>query len=392
MVWLLACGVACGEAVADVPSAAPTGAPAQVPPPTAEEAAPPTAEEAAPPTAEEAAPPTAEEAAPPSRSDPPAPVRLSSEAGGVWVDLGQLADRRHRARAVRAWVPAHAEGARLPLLVVLDGQGASEWFRIPETITTLVAEGAIPPWIVVAVDATVDRARELARSDGRFAGFLRETVLPAARAQLPLRGGRESTAILGYSYGGLAAVAAAIAAPEDFGRVIAMSPSLWVSQRDVLARFERTRVLPVRLWIDVGSLEPDREDLIPYMIGDARDLRDLALARGLVLGREVGFDEVLGEEHDMRSAGRRTRAALLFALGDRDLSREIPTELSIARYPARGRLATHAIQARYAGGARLTLPESLVDARAGDTMLRRDVARTDRPLSVRAFGLEARCE
>jgi hypothetical protein len=86
------------------------------------------------------------------------------------------------------------------------------------------------------------------------------------------------------------------------------------------------------------------------------------------------------------------RQALLFALSDRDLSRETPSSLAITRYPARGRRATHAIQARYEGDARLTFPESLVEARAGETRLTRDIAGLDRALSVRAFGLEARCD
>ena len=53
---------------------------------------------------------------------------------------------------------------------------------------------------------------------------------------------------------------------------------------------------------------------------------------------------------------------------------------------------THAIQAHYEGDARLTFPESLVEARAGETPLTRDLAGLDRPLRVRAFGLEARCD
>jgi predicted alpha/beta superfamily hydrolase len=321
-----------------------------------------------------------------------AAVRAAPAPDGAWVDLGPFGDRLHRPRDVRAWVPEHEEGARLPVLVVLDGQGSETWFRVPQTIATLVAEGRIEPWIVLAVDSTADRTRELGRTDARFGRFVADVVLPAARDRLPIREGRASTAILGYSYGGLAAVAAGVGVADTFGRVIAMSASLWVEQRMVIARLERARTLPLRLWIDVGSREPDAEDLIPYMVGDARDLRDVALRRGMVFGRDVGFDEALGEGHDMSAAGRRMRAALLFSLGDRDLSRETPTELSITRYPAHGRRATHAIGAAYEGGAHLTFPEHLVEAQIGMTPLRTDVAPVDLPIWVRAFGLEARCD
>lgn len=330
-----------------------------------------------------AAPPAAAE---PSGETPRAPWR------GEWIDLGRLGDRHHGERRVRAWVPEHDEGERLPALVVLDGQGATEWFRVEATIAALAGEGLLEPWVVIAVDSTENRDRELARTDGRLARFLRDVVLTAARARLPLRDGRASTAILGYSYGGLAAVAASIAEPATFGRAIAMSPSLWVDGRDVLARFERARSLPMRLWVDVGSAEPDAEDLIPYVVGDARDLRDLATGHGLRLGRDVGYLEVIGEVHDMAAAGRRMREALLFALSDRDLTGERPVALSLARYPARRRRATFAVEARYPRGERLTFPETLVEVRAGETRLRHEIAPEGLPLSVRAFGLEARAE
>ncbi len=316
----------------------------------------------------------------------PAPIH------GEWLDLGSLGDARHRERSVRAWVPVHPEGARLPVLFVLDGQGASSWFRVDDTLAALAGEGRLEPWIVIAVDSTVDRSRELARADASFARFLRDTVLPVARERLPIRAGRESTAVLGYSYGGLAAVAAVVGEPSTFGRAIAMSPSLWVEEREVLERFERARTLPSRLWIDVGSEEPDREDLIPYMVSDARNLRDLALHRGMTFGCDVGYLEAMGEAHDMRAAGRRMREALLFALSERDLSRETPDSLTITRYPARLRRSTFAIEARYARGERLTFPETLVELRAGETRLRRDIAPEGLALTVRAFGLEARAE
>lgn len=333
--------------------------------------------------------------APPSQAAAPAsgtasPACAASPAtAGTWSDLGHFEDDRHRARRVRAWVPAHAEGERLPVLVVLDGQGASDWLRVDDTIAALAGEGLLEPWIVLAIDSTLDRTRELARTDGRFARFVRDTILPAARAALPIREGREHTAILGYSYGGLTAVAAAIAEPSTFGRVIAMSPSLWVRRRDVLERFEHARRLPARLWVDVGSREPDPENLIPYMVSDARDLRDLAIHRGMTFGRDVGYDEAIGAEHDMSAGGRRMREALLFALSDHDLSRETPTSLSIARYPARGRRSTFAVQARYPRGEHLTFPQALLDVRAGETRLRRDVAPEGLRLTARALGLTA---
>lgn len=315
---------------------------------------------------------------------------------GAWQTLGRFGDAHHRECGVRAWVPEHAEGARLPMLIVLDGSGVSEWFQVDSTIAALAAEHRIEPWIVLAIESASDRNQVLARPDGQLARFIAREILPAAREALPWREGRAWTAILGYSYGGLSAVASGIAEPDVFGRVIAMSPSLWVQERAIMQRFEDARVLPSRLWIDVGSAEPDQGDLIPYMVSDARNLRDLALHRRMTFGLNLGYFEAMGEGHDMRAGGRRMREALLFALSDLDLRSEAVSTLEITRYPTpsgpRARNTTFAIEVGYANGARLTWPESLVQVHAGETRLRDDIAPLRSRLRVDAFGLHAETE
>ena len=312
---------------------------------------------------------------------------------GAWQDLGRFGDAHHRECAVRAWVPSHAEGARLPMLIVLDGHGVSEWFRVESTIAELATEGLIEPWIVLAIESASDRNEVLARADGELARFIEREILPAARAGLPWREGRASTAIFGYSYGGLSAVASVIAEPDVFGRAIAMSPSLWVGGRAIMPRFERARRLPDRLWIDVGSAEPDEGQLIPYMVSDARNLRDLALHRGMTFGLDVGYLEAMGEGHDMRAGGRRMREALLFALSAIDLRVAAVSALRVTRYPApttpNARNSTFAVEVGYAIGARLTWPESLVDVHAGQTRIQRDIVPLRSRLRVDAFGLRA---
>jgi enterochelin esterase-like enzyme len=319
-----------------------------------------------------------------------------STVTGAWQSLGRFGDANHRECVVRAWVPEHAEGARLPMLIVLDGSGVSEWFQVDSTVAALASEHRIEPWIILAIESASDRDQVLARVDGQLAHFITREILPAAREALPWREERASTAILGYSYGGLSAVASAIAAPDVFGRVVAMSPSLWVQERAIMPRFEDARVLPSRLWIDVGSAEPDEGDLIPYMVSDARNLRDLALHRRMIFGRDVGYLEAIGEGHDMRAGGRRMREALLFALSEIDFRTEAASTLHVTRYPAprapNARNSTFAIEVGYVTGARLTWPESLLEVHAGQTRLRRDIAPLRSRLRVDAFGLHAETE
>jgi len=328
-------------------------------------------------------------AAPEARAEPGDDTPIT----GAWQDLGMVGDEHHAPRRLRAWVPDHDPHASLPSLVVLDGDGAEAFFALPTTIAALAGQRRIRPFVILALSSTAARGEELSRADARFADFLAASVVPYARSRLPLSSAREDTAILGYSYGGLQAAAAAVRYPEVFGRAVVQSPSLWVEGRALTSLLRRgSGALPVRMWIDVGTAEPDREELIPYMVRDARAFRDAAIARGMVWGRELGYLEAVGEHHDMRAGGRRMREALLFALGDDDLTEAAPTLLSILRHARVGDRTTFSIELGYDGGARLTLPRQLAEVFANGAPLRGEVASVGRRLTVRSHGLEARCE
>lgn len=335
--------------------------------------------------------------APTVSSDPvaagPAAVPAASEGSALgWLDLGHVESDGYGPRRVRLWLPS-AEGGPWPVLVVLDGQGAEDWFELPRTVEELAREGRIPPHAVVAVDSTSARDTELAATDGRFVSFLADVVLPQVREAASISVRPEDVAIVGFSYGGLQAVVAVTRRRDTFGRAVAMSPSLWVHDGAALRAFVASDApLPVRLWVDAGTEEAGERMLVRPMLADARALRDAAMARGMVYGRDVAELEALGESHDMAAAGRRMRAALGFALGSVDLSTTAPRSLSIARLPAVGRRSAFTIVVEHEGGLRLSWPRSLAELWAGETDLRRDVAAVDRPLRVRALGLEATCD
>lgn len=337
-------------------------------------------------------PPAGPSSLEPPAADPPMDA-VAPPIEGAWQDLGLVGDAHHPPRRLRAWVPAVADDAPLPSLLVLDGDGAEDFFALPETIGALGGEGRIRPPVVLALSSTAARDDELSRADTRFVDFLADAVLPHARRALPLSSERRDTAILGYSYGGLQAANAVVRRPEVFGIGIAQSPSLWVADRALTSRFRSASApVPARLWIDVGTDEPDPEELIRYMVRDARAFRDAAIARGMIWGRNLGYLEALGEGHDMRAGGRRMREALLFALGDVDLTAVTPVSLRIARHGSvRGRSA-FSIELGYDGGARLTVPRQLAEVLSGGAPLRGEIASVARPLLVRTHGLAARAD
>jgi predicted alpha/beta superfamily hydrolase len=271
-------------------------------------------------------------------------------------------------RRVRLRLPPSAvEGEPLPVLIVLDGQAAFAEFGLGGPLDVLARNGTIDDWAVLAIDSTTERPREFAEEVDHFAAFVIDLVLAEARRAYPLSTAREGIAVLGFSFGGHAAVRMQLARPHVIGRVIAMSPSVWWNHLDVLARLRLHReVLPRRLWIDVGTGEG--RGIVPGMVRGARALRDVARERGMIFGRDLGYLEEPNIAHRMDAVAARCRAALAFTLSDTDLSEEAPTALSLHVVRARSRRrTTYAIGAMYREGRyRLTVPHDLAVMEGAD--------------------------
>ena len=218
----------------------------------------------------------------------------------------------------RVWVylppPYHREPQRrFPVLYVQDGQnvfdGATaflagrEW-EVDETVERLSGEGRIEPLIVVAVDNGGERrafeylpTRDPRAGDGGgaplYARMLVEELKPWVDRTYRTRPGREDTGIGGSSFGGVLALYAGLAHPEAFGRVAAVSTSVWVDDR-FLVRFVDS--LPARpetlVWSDVGTREA------PQAVPDARALRDALVRKGWREGVDLRHVEAEGAEHN----------------------------------------------------------------------------------------------
>ncbi len=262
-------------------------------------------------------------------------------------------------------VPAEAadEPTRaFAVLYVLDGDYFVDSLALCEQVHALVAEGALAPWVVVAIPSTSEREDVLARHPGLLATWVIEELEPEVAAVVPLLAGREHRAVLGYSYGGLAALSFALARPTAFGRVLAMSPSLWFAQRRALEAFRASRdAPPVRLYVDVGLLEGDPREEVPTMVADARSLVTAARLRGMVLGRDVLTREVPGMDHDMALAADRLPGALRFGLGGVRVDDAGAASLAIHVVPRHGAGATttFSLEATYADGLVASWPPDL---------------------------------
>lgn len=119
-------------------------------------------------------------------------------------------------------------GTPLPVAVVCDGD---MWFGrlgFGDTLDAMIADGALPPLVVVAPDA-VDRRtrwRDLGAREP-FVAFLADELLPWAAGRWPLTTDPRRTVVAGQSLGGMTALYAGLLRPDRFGNVLAQSASLW---------------------------------------------------------------------------------------------------------------------------------------------------------------------
>jgi len=214
-------------------------------------------------------------------------------------------------RALRIYLPpSYAENPakRYPVLYMHDGQNlfdartaafGVEW-RVDETVNRLVAAGVLDEVIVVGIDNTPERIAEYTPCcDPKYGGgridaysrFVTETVKPYVDRSYRTLPGKDDTAIMGSSLGGLASVYIAQRQPNVFGKAGAMSGSFWWNGRAPAGKpLER---VPVRFYLDAGSRDDGLDDTLK--------MRDAMLAKGYREDADLLFHTAQGGKHNEAS-------------------------------------------------------------------------------------------
>lgn len=224
--------------------------------------------------------------------------------------------------------PGYSNNAQpYDLLVVFDGQTFIDIVPTPTTLDNLISEKRIAPTVALIV-GNVDgmRGTELP-CNPTFAEFLNSELIPWLRRNYNVTRDPQRVTIGGCSHGGLAATCAAYRHPETFGSVLSQSGSYWwtpppdPSKPDtftpgadpsyVAQLFVKSPKLPLRFYLDAGSLELDRDGDGSSILVTNRHLRDVLRAKGY----EVFYQEFQGG-HDYLS-WRGTIADGLILLGDK---------------------------------------------------------------------------
>ncbi|PWF48275.1 alpha/beta hydrolase [Massilia glaciei] len=225
-------------------------------------------------------------------------------------------------RKLRIYLPPSYQenpAKRYPVLYMHDGQNlfdaktaayGVEW-GIDETVDRLVAAGKLDEIIVVGIDNTPERIPEYTpccdpkhgggKLDG-YRAFIVDTLKPHIDKTLRTLPGRESTAIMGSSLGGVASVAIAQRHPGVFSKAGGVSSSFWWNNRDMIANLPAR--VPVKFYIDAGTKDDGLEETVR--------MRDAMLAKGYREGADLLFHAADGAGHNEKSWAARVEKPLLW--------------------------------------------------------------------------------
>jgi predicted alpha/beta superfamily hydrolase len=217
-------------------------------------------------------------------------------------------------------------GRRFPVLYLHDGQnlfdGATAYipgmdWHVGQTADQAITAGAVEPLIIVGIynsgegrirEYTPTRVPKLGggRAD-RYAKFLIEELKPFIEREYRIFSGPEYTGIGGSSLGGLVSLYLGLKLPNVFGKLAALSPSVWWNQH-VMNRFAAAAQLYVRprIWLDIGTREG------PRIVQDVEQFRDVLLKKGWQLDNDLHYERVEGAEHNEAAWAQRVGPFLQF--------------------------------------------------------------------------------
>jgi enterochelin esterase-like enzyme len=217
-------------------------------------------------------------------------------------------------------------GRKFPVLFLHDGQnlfdGATAFiagmdWHVGQTADQCIQEGRAEPLIIVGIynagkqrlgEYTPTRVPRLGGGRAnRYAKFLLEEVRPFLMENYRVLSGAANTGIGGSSLGGLVSLYLGLRMPNIFGKIAALSPSVWWNQRVILrfAEAAPARTVP-RIWLDIGTKEGGRT------VEDVERFRDVLLGKGWRPEQDLHYQRVEGGEHNEAAWAQRVGPFLQF--------------------------------------------------------------------------------
>jgi predicted alpha/beta superfamily hydrolase len=245
---------------------------------------------------------------------------FGAATGQVMIVEGFASPQLNNRRKLRIYLPpSYTENAakRYPVLYMHDGQNlfdakaaayGVEW-GIDETADRLIGAGTMDEVIVVGIDNTPDRIAEYTpccdpkHGGGKldaYQAFLTDTVKPHIDRTLRTLPGRETTAVMGSSLGGIASVYIGQHRPQVFSKAGGVSSSFWWNEGKMVSQ-PAPRVA-VKFYLDAGTKDDGIEGTIA--------MRDAMLGQGYRAGTDLTFYADEGGIHNEKSWAARVERPL----------------------------------------------------------------------------------
>ena len=207
---------------------------------------------------------------------------------------------------------AHEQRRRFPILYLHDGQNlfdgntsyvpGMDW-RVDETADALIEEHAVEPLIIVGIYNTGEQRIEeyTPTPDPKLGGghadlygqMLVEEIMPFISARYRVLTDPMHTGTGGSSLGGLVSLYLGFTRPHIFGKVAALSPSVWWNNKAILQVVSEATPKPrLKIWLDIGTRES------ATAVSDAEQLRQVLLGQGWSLDSDLHFCKARGGQHN----------------------------------------------------------------------------------------------
>lgn len=202
------------------------------------------------------------------------------------------------------------------LLVLADGDTYIDILSVNTVIDNLIAEGVIPPIIVILIDGGDNRNQELMCSEA-FANCLAFEIMPWVKANFHVSERAEDIIIGGFSLGGLFAAFMGLQYPNIFGNVLSQSGSFFWSPNApeevnwIITKYKEAERLPAKFFINVGVLENMEYPPYSSMIDVNKKMRDVLLGKKEC---NVRYEE-FKSGHDYLSWGETLANGLIALIG-----------------------------------------------------------------------------
>ena len=226
-------------------------------------------------------------------------------------------------RVINVWTPSQFKtgSGTFPVLYMLDGGIHEDFPHIANTLSELIANGDIPPYILVGIENTqrrrdltgpteVEDDKKIAPIVGgskEFRDFIQSELFPEINQRYRTNDHR---AIIGESLAGLFIVETLLTRPEMFDSYIAFDPSLWWNKHSLVEKAKETL-----------TYLPKKEIKFWYAGSSAKDINTYTRQLSLILQKYRPdnliwkYSDEKNEKHNTIFRATKTKA-LKWALGN----------------------------------------------------------------------------